>query len=66
MILVRSMPNHSVVIEEPPNVSTMKKLFMEVLLEGINKTKKQLVVETWESINQMFGHSKHHKHNAAK
>ena len=25
-----------------------------------------LVVETWERINQLFGHSKQHTHNAAK
>ena len=25
-----------------------------------------LVVETWECINQLFGHAKQHTHNAAK
>ena len=25
-----------------------------------------LVVETWERINQLFGHSKQHTHNSAK
>ena len=30
------------------------------------KPKYLLGVETWESRNQIFGHSKHHKHNAAK
>ena len=30
------------------------------------RTNCLLVVETWECINQLFGHAKQHTHNAAK